>query len=219
MNNYKIIKVEDHAGRKHFNLFNQYSDPTYGITAQVNITNFYRYVKSHQLPVYLSLIFLVTKALNQITEFRYRFDGENIRLYERIDPAFTIMTDIGLYDNCDIVDIRGDFPTFLADAKDAIAIIKTGSDLAKPQADERLDQFYYTSTPWIEFLAITHPMNNGLFAYIPRVTWDKFHIESDCITMHLNIIVHHALVDGKPLADGFLKIQEYLSNPEQVFKQ
>ncbi|HKM11630.1 MAG TPA: CatA-like O-acetyltransferase [Bacilli bacterium] len=218
MNQFAKIKVQDFNGRKHFVLFSNYTDPTYGITSLVDITTFYQYVKNHEHPIYLSLIYLVTKALNQVNEFRYRYNGEDILFFDKIDPAFTIMTDVGLYDNCDNVDIRADFATFLQDAKREIADIKKGQALNNPQIDERFDQFYFSSTPWMEFSAITHPMDNTLLAYIPRITWDKFHIEEEKVTMHININVHHALISGKPLADGFNKIQAYLNNPQDVFE-
>jgi len=217
MNSPTKINISEFIGRKHFQLFSRYTDPTYGITSLVDVTAFFHYAKSQGYPIYLSLIYLITKALNQIKEFRYRYDGESILLFDKIDPAFTIMTDIGLYDNCDIVNIRSDFFTFLADAKIAIDEIKKGDALANMQIDKRFDQFYFSSTPWMEFTGLTHPMDNNLLAYIPRITWDKFHITTEKITMHININVHHGLISGKPLADGFNKIQEYLFNPEKVF--
>ncbi len=210
------INIETFIGKKHFLWFKEYREPTYGMTSLVDITAFYNHVKANGYPVYLSLIYLVTKALNEITEFRYRYDGTDILLYDRIDPAFTVMTDLGHYDNCDDVCIRGDFATFLIDAEREVARVKSGATLLKPQVDVRYDQFYITSSPWVEFLAITHPMNDSLFSYVPRISWDKFHFENGKATMHLNIVVHHALISGKPLADGFLKIQECLNKPETI---
>jgi len=218
MNPYRRIQLDTFLGRKHFLWFKEYREPTYGMTSQVDITAFHTYVKQHGLPVFLSLVYLVTKALNEVTEFRYRYDGTDIVLFERIDPAFTVMTDVGHYDNCDDVNIRGDLKMFLQDAAPEVARVKSGRQLEKPQHDERLDQFYISSCPWVEFLAITHPMNDTLFSYIPRLSWDKFHIDNSRVTMHLNIVVHHALIAGKPLADGFLKIQEFLNRPEVVLK-
>lgn len=218
MNNYRKIAVSNFLGLKHFLWFKKYREPTYGMTVLVDITAFYHYVKSKNYPVYLSLIYLVTQALNQVIEFRYRYDGQDILEYDRIDPAFTVMTDLGHYDNCDDVHLGANFQSFLDDALPKVARVKSGAQLANPQFDVRYDQFYISSAPWIEFLAITHPMDDNLFAYIPRVSWDKFHFENGRVSMHLNMVVHHALISGKPLADGFLKIQEYLNHPEATLK-
>jgi len=218
MNDYKKIAIDTFVGKKHFLWFKEYREPTYGMTSSIDITAFYDHVKKNGYPVFLSLVYLVTKALNEVTEFRYRYDGSDILLFDRIEPAFTVMTDLGHYDNCDEVVIRGDFKTFLAEAKPEVDRVKSGVQLAKPQLDTRYDQFYISSCPWVEFLAITHPMNDNLFAYIPRISWDKFHFENGKVTMHLNIVVHHALIAGKPLADGFLKVQEFMNKPEIVLK-
>lgn len=34
---------------------------------------------------------------------------------------------------------------------------------------------------------------------------------------NFNIIVHHALIDGYPLSQGFIAIQDALNNPERYF--
>jgi chloramphenicol O-acetyltransferase type A len=218
MNNHKQIDIGNFVGKKHFLWFKKYREPTYGMTSELDITTFYHHVKTQGHPMFLSLVYLVTMALNEVTEFRYRYDGTDIILFDRIDPAFTLMTDLGHYDNCDDVHLGVDFRAFLADAGPKVARVKSGASLANPQIDVRYDQFYISSCPWIEFLGVTHPMDDNLFAYIPRITWDKFHIENDKVTMHLNMVVHHALISGKPLADGFLKIQEFLNDPSRIIK-
>jgi len=216
--NFQKIAIDNFVGRKHFLWFKEYREPTYGMTSQVDITAFYNFVKTNGYPVFLSLVYLVTRALNEVIEFRYRYDGTDIILFDRIHPAFTVMTDLGHYDNCDEVDLHDDLRTFLNEAQPKVAYVKSGAQLAHPQFDTRYDQFYISSAPWIELTAVTHPMNDNLFAYIPRVTWDKFHFENDKVTMHLNIVVHHALISGKPLADGFIKVQELLNNPDRILK-
>ncbi|MGI6713745.1 MAG: CatA-like O-acetyltransferase [Bacilli bacterium] len=219
MNRYQIIKIEDFIGQKHFRLFSKYSDPTYSLTTIVDLTAFYRYAKKHGYPIYLSLVYLITKALNQITAFCYRFDGENILLFDRIDPGFTVMTDMGVYDNCDDIDIHSDFHTFLQEAVPLVAEIKKGTYLSGEQIDVRLDKFYFSSLPWMEFTSLTQPIDNGPLAYIPRIAWDKFHFEDDKITMHLNFQVHHALIEGVHLGQAITQIQKYLNEPELILER
>lgn len=212
------IEIDSFPGRKHFRWFLDYDDPTYGMTVEMNLTKFYSFVKKRKLSTYLSLIYLVTCALNQIKEFRYRYQDGEILLFEKIDPAFTIMTNQGLFDNVDIVDLGTGFKDYLTRAQKAVDDIKLGVGLSNPQIDDRVDQYYFTCLPWISFKALTQPMTNNEFAFIPRIAWDKFVIDEDKkVICNFNIIVHHALIDGYPLSQGFIAIQDALNNPERYF--
>lgn len=214
INKYEIIDPNTLLNKKHFDLFNTYDDPTYSLNVTVDITAFYHYVKANNLPMYVSLIYLINNSLNKIKEFRYRYIDGELRLYEYVDPAFTIMTDVGAYDNCDDVLIHQDFKTFVKEATRDIDALRDGSGLSRPQQDTRIDQIYYSSIPWISYNAVTQVMHNNKFAYIPRIVWDKFKITDDKVTTNLTMQVHHAIIDAYPLSKAYLQVQEDLNKPE-----
>lgn len=215
---YRVISPDQLKGRKHFHWFLTYDQPYYSITTAIDIGPFYRYVKQHQLPIYLSLIYAVTNALNTIEEFRYRYYDGEIRLYDKIHPAFTVMTDVGHYDNCDDVNITGDYQQFIKEAGALVDAIKKGTNLLSEQIDVRLDQYYITSVPWISIQSSTHPMKNNEFAFIPRIAWDKFVFIEDRVMINFNLVIHHSFISGKPLADAIIAVEKAMQNPRESLR-
>jgi chloramphenicol O-acetyltransferase type A len=211
----KIVDLQNWKGRTHYLWFREYAHPYYSITTKVEITAFYRYIKAQGLPFFASLVYLVVRALNEIEEFRLRIMGEQVVLFETVHPAFTVMTDAGIYGNCSVE--MDDFPRYLEAVLANITATKKGT-LLGPQrySDEsRLDQYYLTSLPWIDFTSVTHPMTADQNDSIPRIAWGKYYEHEGKLEMAFSIQVNHALVDGYPLSQGFLKVQEYLNHPEE----
>lgn len=217
-NKYQIIPLEKLPGKKYFKWFNTYDIPNYTTLVEMDITRFYKFIKEKGYPFYYSMIYLVNEALNQFPEFRYRMVGDQIVLFDHIDPSFTIMTDRGLYDNVNDVKIRNGFQQYLKDAQRIVAEIKTGKNLDNECFDDCVDQFYFTCIPWVSVKMMTHPMDKNPSIYVPRAAWDKIVFHGDKITVNLNLVVHHAFVDGYPCAMAFLKVQEYLDKPEEILK-
>lgn len=217
MNKGRIIDIDTWEGKKHYLWFKEYPVHYYSIYKTIDITKFYQYIKTHTLTFFIPLVYLVNRALNEIREFRLRKIGENVIEYDVIHPAYTIMTEEGIFDNCEH-EYHQDFEVFYSDGLKAISEAKIGVQ-DKPYNDAtRFDQFYFTSLPWIDFLGGTHPMPHNDNDYIPRIVWSKYSNNNGIISLTMGIQVSHALVDGYPLALGFINIQEFLNNPEKYLE-
>lgn len=215
----RIIDLEKWPGKKHYLWFKNYPLPYYSVTSNIDITLFYQYIKKHQLPFFIPLMFILNKALNEIEEMRLRIVDDQVVLYDTIHPAYTIMTNQGIFENCES-DFDNSFATYFFHAKRAIDEVKKGVNLNKDYNDySKLNYYYFTCLPWINFTSITHPMPNDPTISIPRIGWGKYIFTNERWIMALNIQVHHALVDGYPLSQAFLKIQAFLNAPEIHLKE
>lgn len=214
--NYKIIDINNWKGKKHYLWFKNYPIPYYVVTSRINITNLYNYVKKNNLSFFISFMYLLTVALNNIEEMRLRIVNNQVILYDQIHPAYTVMTRDGIYDNCDNY-MFNDFETFYKEANLAINKVKDGIDENKDYNDySRLDQYYYTCLPWIDITSMTNPMPNDPTVSVPRLCWGKYIKNNNFCELSLSIQVHHALVDGYPLSKAFLEIQRLLDNLEEI---
>ena len=211
----KIIDINNWKGKKHYLWFKKYPAHYYSVTSKIDITKFITYIKTNNLPFFISLIYLVTKALNQIEEFRLREVNNEVVLYDVIHPAYTVMTDSGVYDNCDN-NYFDNYQDFKVAAEKAINKAKIGVREDTSYNDySRLDQFYISSLPWIDFTSVTQPMPDDATITVPRIVWGKYHQVDDKVMLTISIQVSHMLVDGYPLSCGFIKIQELLNEPER----
>jgi chloramphenicol O-acetyltransferase type A len=212
----KVIDIENWKGKEHYLWFKDYAHPYYGITSKIKLTKFRKYQKENNLPFYISFIYTVVSALNECEEFKLRIEGENVLLFEAIHPAFTVMTDQGLYSNCFVK--YEPFDKFLETANLAIEEAKLGIPHGPELQKEvhPLALYFLTSLPWLDFTSVSHPMTADPTDSIPRIAWGKFYEEAKDMVMSLSIQVNHALVDGYPLSLAFIKIQEYLDQPEMI---
>jgi chloramphenicol O-acetyltransferase type A len=214
----KVIDINNWKGKKHYLWFKNYPTPYYSLTSQVDITSFYKYIKKNNLPFFISFMFLLNKALNQIEEFRLREIDNQVVLYDVIHPAYTIMTNSGVFDNCEN-NYDDNYLVFKASAEAAIAKAKLGVNENKSYNDyTRLDQFYFTCLPWINFSSVTHPMPNDVTLSVPRIAWGKYEFVGDKVVIALNMQVNHMFIDGYPLSCAYLKFQELLNDPERYLQ-
>ena len=180
--------------------FKNYPTPYYSLTTRLDLTRFLRYIKENRFPFFVSFMYIANIALNEIEEFRLREVNNQVVLYDVIHPAYTIMTKDMVFENCEH-EFCFDYFEYKARAEEKIAIAKQGLKEEKSYNDlTRLDQYYFTCLPWLDFTSVTHPMPNDVTITVPRIAWGKYIEENGKTTMALNINVSHALVDGYPLA-------------------
>ena len=211
------IDLDKWKGKKHFLWFSKYEMPYYGFTSKIDCTNFYDFVKKNNLPFYITMLYVVTKALNRIEEFRLRIIDNELYRVSIAHPAFTIMTDSGVYDNCEC-EYDEDYNIFRKRASEAIEKGKKQVDISKMDNSNRYDQIYITSIPWISISTCYHPMTLNKEDCFPRIVWDKLVDENGKKTMNFSIQVNHCVCDGYPLSQGFIEIQNVINNIEKEIK-
>lgn len=208
----KYIDIETWPRKQHFLFFKEMDYPHFNITANVDITTTFSYVKENNLSLFKTLVYLTTKAANNVTEFRYRLDNDKVVEYEMIHPSFTYLTQQEVFSFC-TVDYLDDFKQFLIGVNNKIAELTGSVDMEDDPA--RNDRIFITSIPWVSFTSITHPFNLDSSDSVPRIGWGKYFNENDKIKLPLSVQAHHALMDGLHVGKYFNHLQEMLDHPEE----
>lgn len=206
----KFIDIENWKRKEHFNYFKQLDYPHFSICGNLDITNFYKYIKENELPFFISVLYASTKTANNIKEFRFRIREERVVEHETINPSFTVMTEGEVFSFC-LSNFNDKFKDFESNTVKEIERVKNNVSIEdEPGRD---DLIYITSIPWISFTNVTHPIQMKPVDSIPRISWGKYFEESGRIKMPLSVQAHHALVDGIHVGQFFNNIQEILDNP------
>ena len=93
---YKVIDLDNFKKRKQYNWFKTFSNPCYGLNVKMDVTEVVKYSKETKTSFFINVLYLITIGLNSVEEMRLReVDGE-IRLYDTINPTFTVMTNSGV---------------------------------------------------------------------------------------------------------------------------
>jgi chloramphenicol O-acetyltransferase type A len=206
----KFVDIDNWERKDHYNNFKQFDYPHINICANVDITEFYRYIKEKEYPFYISILYVVTKTANKIKEFRYRIREDKLIEHEFVSPAFTVMNSKEIFGYC-TVEFKDEFKNFKANA---IREIERAENNISIENKSGCDNVIYTkSIPWVSFTSITHPVQMNPVDSIPRIAWGKYFEENGKIKLPLSVQVHHSLADGVHIGKYFKTIQEILDNP------
>lgn len=208
----KKIDIEKWDRKNTYNFFKDIDVPRYLMTFDLDVTNFYRYVKKNKFSFYLAFIYIVVNQMNEIENFRYRFiDGERY-LFDLTHPSFTDRIENS--DNFKIVTVlmENEIEKFMNKAKSTS--IKQGNVFINPEMEMRNDLVYITTFPWAKYTQVSHAHQLDKFDAIPKLVWGKFEEVNQRFIMPFSIEVHHAFVDGLHVGKLINLLQEKLISCE-----
>jgi len=207
------IDIQTWTRREHFRAFGAFDHPHFGMCANVDLTAFNPALKERGVSFTVAIIYVISRAANDIPEFRHRIRGSKVVEHEIVNAGVTILAGEDLFTFCTL-DYVEDFSQFAAGAADRIAYVKEHPTLTiNPGKD---DMLYMTALPWVAFTSFQHPMQLHPADSIPRFAWGKFLEEGGLLQMPLSAQGHHALMDGIHMARFYARVQDYLHHPGSV---
>ena len=87
---YRIIPMETYPRRAHFAYFSTMAQPYAGVTVSVEITHFLESVQEKGSPFFLSFLYCVSRAANQVPELRQRIWKGEIIEYQNCPTSHTV---------------------------------------------------------------------------------------------------------------------------------
>lgn len=214
----KIIDIESWDRAKSYKWFSSFSNPTYAVSAKINITKLINYVKRNGLHFYEHMLYLVVHAINKVPQMRLRVYKGNVCEYETPAVSFTVAADNGSFDIC-CLKWNNDSSAFCSETRKNIENVKRGKT-TRELGDSDPDVYYFSSLPWLDFTRMSDPIPDDVTSLsIPRICWGKYVETEKGYELNLNITVNHALVDGKHVCDAFNEIQSAIDNCENIFKK
>ena len=79
--------------KKHFEFFREMNHPHFNVTVPVDITAFLERIKDMELSFNFSFVYFITRAANEVREFRWRIRGEDVIEHKTVNPSFTVPTE------------------------------------------------------------------------------------------------------------------------------
>ncbi len=216
----KEIDIINWNRNKTFEWFSTFSNSTYGMNVKIDVTSLVKRTKSSGESFFICLLYIVVKSLNEIEEMRMRFVEDKAVVFDEINPAFTVMTKSGTFENVRF-DNKDNFNDFYKVASEYINSTKEQLEIKKENynPDNCYNEYYISCVPIINFESVLHPIPDSKASQcIPRVCWGKYILNDNKYELTMNITVSHIFVDGFPLANAFNKIQDYLNNLDKVLE-
>lgn len=199
-------EVKDFKRKEVFEHFNRCDNPFIIMTTKIDVTNIVKYCKVNK-NFYATLGFLVTKTVNSIEAFKYRYDENYNILY--CDVVNSNYTDLMYEENIGFFDVpfKEDFKEYM----DGYLSIKNKFLNDKYfKSESVLDVIWMSCFPWNTFNSLIPPFNKKVS--IPQFIWDKYTLENDKYFINLMIMVNHGFADGLHIAKFIDLLNENIKN-------
>lgn len=206
-----ILNRDTWNRKEHFDFFNRFEEPYFGLTFDVDVTNARRFCKENGLPFFLYYHFLATKVINNIEAFRMRIEEEEVVVYDVIHATTTIMREDKTF-SFSFIPFNGELDEFVKDGLAEIERVTSTSGIGMEGDSVRLDIIHFSTIPWIPFKGLTHARAFAITDSAPKISFGKITRDGEQELMPVSIFSNHALVDGYHVGEFYEQFQELLAN-------
>ena len=201
----KIIDMENHPRRTHFEYFGSLAYPYMGMTANVDVTNLIRFAKEKGGSTFHAVLWAAAKAANAVPELRQRIVDGGIVEYDHCNVGYTVALEDRTFCNC-YTESRMTMEEFFVDAKRRQEEAKKHPGFVNPDEDET-GLIFTSCVPWVAFTQCVQPVPIPADCN-PRIVFGKYIKEGERTLMPLHIQCNHALVDGWHIGEFYRIFQE-----------
>ena len=205
---YKLIDSLTWKRREHFDKWKSFDEPFHGVMVKLNLTKCQLFCDQNNYKIFERYMYHFVNALNEIEPMRYRLVNDQPVVYDEVFSGLVVMRPDETFAYGQLIKTN-DFATFREQLKlEKKRIINRGTihDIEKQQ-----NITHFSVLPWIDFIGLSHARNYGDKDSIPKITFGKITESNNEYFMPMSIHVHHALVDGKDVADFINLFQKKLN--------
>ena len=93
----RTIDIETWPRRRHFELFSTWAHPHFNMSAHVDVAPLHAAAKRRGVSFTVAVVYAITRAANDIPEFRYRIRGAEVVEHDTVHPSITVMGEDDLF--------------------------------------------------------------------------------------------------------------------------
>ena len=200
---FRPIDIEKWERKEFYEHFINQVVCSYSVSVNLDITR----LKGQKL--YPAMIWLLTKTVNDMPEFRTSLTADGLGIYDDMHPMYTVFNK----ENKNFSGIWSYFSegydTFLRNYEEDSAKYSTSTRYA-PKDGTPVNSFNISMLPWVEFTGLNiNVYDEGKFL-LPIFTMGKYFERDGKRMLPLAIQVHHAVCDGYHVGAFVEKLQKYI---------
>ncbi|MBK9155176.1 MAG: chloramphenicol acetyltransferase [Chloracidobacterium sp.] len=203
------LDVENWPRKATYDFFRDYDDPFFNFTANVDVTDLYRFTRENGLSISLASLYSVMTAANEIREFRIRLHEGRLVEFDRIHATQTILNDDETFSFA-YFEMRPDLFEF--DRAGKIAVEKYKKLKTFDVESDRVDLIYFSVIPWVSFTSFKHATRLDRTQTVPRIVFGKIFDEGAAKMMPLSVEANHTIMDGLHVGKLFIRCQELMNS-------
>ncbi len=199
--------------RAAFDFFRGFDIPTFNLCARLDVALLRQAVKDLGVgSLSLAYHFIAIRLANDIEPFRYRLEGDRVRVHDTVHGSTTVLREDDSFGFATLEHNR-DFAAFCAQGGQALAKGRLRDAPFEPSKHQTAT-LHMTTLPWVHFSSYSNARQWGANDSIPTFAFGR--IETDGVRqwMPLSVEVHHALMDGLHVGRYFEGFEAALRAPE-----
>jgi len=205
--NFKIIDKETWSRKEYFQHYFSEIPCTYSMTTKLDITK----LKNSNNKLYPTMLYLITKVVNNHKEFRTSFDmSGQLGIFDEMVPCYTVFNkETETFSNI-WTEYCEDYDVFCKSyEKDIKMYSSVKKMIAKP--DIPVNTFPVSMIPWTTFEGFNLNLQKGYDYLLPIFTMGKYYEENGRYFLPLAIQVHHAVCDGFHVCSFVNELQKHIN--------
>ncbi len=205
----RYIDVETWPRKDAYQLFSRGYLPYFSVTTPLDVTELYRYAKGEGLSFYRAMIYVVTRAMNELEPFRLRIRPQGIAVCDTVSPSYTTAGREGTFGICNVDYLPGE--TMADFCRRALEQEKRQGDEMVVEDDVRDDLIFFSCVPWFVTTSVLQEQPTNPDDSFPRVLWDRIHEEKGRKLVNFTLQLNHRLLDGAHVRDLLQRMEELMA--------
>ncbi len=204
----RYLDLETWPRKDAYRLFSKGYLPFFAVTTPLDVTALYGFTKKEGLSFYRAMVYIVSRAMNELEPFRLRIRREGVAVCKTVSPSYTTAGRDGAFGITDVEYLPGeDMADFCRRALEKEA---QQQETMVIQDEVRDDLIFLSSVPWFVTTAVTQEMPTDPDDSFPRVLWDRIHEEHGRKLVNFTVQLNHRLLDGSHVRDLLCRMNELM---------
>ena len=205
----RYIDVETWPRKDAYRLFSRGYLPYFSVTTPLDVTELRRFTKKEGLSFYRAMVYIVSRAMNELEPFRLRIRKDGIAVCETVSPSYTTAGRDGSFGISDVEYLPGE--TMVDFCRRALEKEASQREQMVVQDDVRDDLIFISSVPWFVTTSVLQEQPTNPDDSFPRVLWDRVHEEKGRQLVNFTAQLNHRLLDGSHVRDLLLRMEELMA--------
>ncbi len=205
----QVIDVENWKRKEEYLFFRTFFNPMVSVTVDIDCTKAYWSAREQGVPFSMYYLHAALVAANRIEEFRYRQEGEDVVLYDRIDLFTPISVADGSYRSV-LLRMEENLDVFLQRALPIVEAAKRGEGEAHGERKYNRNFILMSVNPWYRFSSVQLTIPQCPQENIPIFTFGKVTEEGGRRMMPVSLSLNDGFVSGYQIGCFLKEFQRLL---------
>ena len=185
--------LENWARKDHFNFFNKFEEPFFGVVVDIDCTIAYSKCKKEGIRFFLYYLHQALSSANAVENFRLRIEDNQVYIYDQINASAVINRPDGTF-GFSYIAYAANFDEFQNTAKKEIERVQNTKGLIPAGSGDNV--IHVSAMPWLKFTSLSHARSFSFKDSCPKFSFGKMTETNGKKLMPVAIHVNHALADG-----------------------